>query len=91
MFNGSNVRFHTFRSSAGGGLGGFLLIPGIMLIVTAVAILIWPELLAYLVAMVLLFAGIALTLWGLSMRRLTRDPGPGRPPQNPETVYYEVR
>jgi hypothetical protein len=38
----------------------------------ALAILVWPELLAYLVAGVLLFAGIMLIGWSLALRQAER-------------------
>jgi hypothetical protein len=66
-------------------LGGWgLMAPGLLLIGVALAIILWPELLAYLVAGVLLMAGISLTAWGWSMRRLARR-------QSRSAVYYEVR
>jgi hypothetical protein len=45
-------------------LGWLLIGPGIVLTCLALAILLWPELLAYLVAMLLLVAGIGLIGWG---------------------------
>ena len=45
-------------------LGWLLLGPGIVLSCLAVAILLWPELLAYMVAMLLLFVGLVLVVWG---------------------------
>ena len=45
-------------------LGWLLLGPGIVLACLALAILLWPELLAYMVAMLLLFVGLALIGWG---------------------------
>lgn len=75
------VRFGNMRG--GGGL--FLLAPGIALILFALAILIWPELLAYMVASALLFAGISLTLWGWSAYRGTRRRG-----SSDTTVTYRV-
>lgn len=66
-------------------LGGWgLMAPGLLLTAMALAIILWPELLAYLVAGVLLLAGVSLTVWGWSMRRLARR-------QQRSTVYYEVR
>jgi cytochrome c oxidase assembly factor CtaG len=35
----------------------------------ALAILVWPELLAYMVASVLLFAGVTLMLWSWRLRQ----------------------
>lgn len=92
MFTGSPVfvRFGNYgRRVANGGVrsGGWWLVmmPGLLLTLTAMAILIWPELLAYMVASVLLFAGISLSLWGWSMhqaeKRQRRD----------NVVYYETR
>lgn len=67
------------------GAGLFLLVPGIALILFALAILIWPELLAYLVATMLLFAGVTLTLWGWSAYRAGR-----RRAGNDASVTYRV-
>jgi hypothetical protein len=52
------------------------LVPGISLILLALAIVLWPELLAYLVAGALLSLGLALTAWGWAMRQATRRPAP---------------
>jgi hypothetical protein len=49
-------------------------VPGIALILLALAIILWPELLAYLVAGAILTAGILLTAWGWAMRQATRRP-----------------
>jgi uncharacterized membrane protein len=46
-----------------------LMTPGVVLTLVALAILLWPELLAYMVASVLLFAGVTLMTWGWRMRR----------------------
>jgi hypothetical protein len=48
------------------------MVPGLLLILLALAIMLWPELLAYLVAGALLTAGLALTAWGWAMRQATR-------------------
>lgn len=62
-----------------------LMAPGLGLVLLALAILIWPELLAYLVAGALLFVGMTLTLWGWSMRQAAKAM------ESRETrVYYEV-
>jgi hypothetical protein len=86
MFNGSPffVRFESGRRLLSGGPWWMLMAPGLALIALALAILIWPELLAYLVASAILFAGIMLTLWGWSVRRALR-----RAPRQ-DQVYYEV-
>lgn len=54
--------------------GGWWLVmaPGLLLTVVALAILVWPELLAYMVAGVLLFAGVSLTTWAWALRRAER-------------------
>jgi hypothetical protein len=45
-------------------LAWLLIGPGIALSCLALAILLWPELLAYMVAMLLLFVGLVLVAWG---------------------------
>jgi hypothetical protein len=45
-------------------LAWLLIGPGIVLSCLALAILLWPELLAYMVAMLLLFVGLVLVAWG---------------------------
>jgi Flp pilus assembly protein TadB len=52
------------------GVWWILMTPGVVLTLVALAILAWPELLAYLVASVLLFAGVTLMAWGWRMRRM---------------------
>ncbi|HXF61421.1 MAG TPA: hypothetical protein VNK95_07380 [Caldilineaceae bacterium] len=54
------------------GASWLLMAPGLMLIGLALAILIWPELLAYLVAGAILLAGIALTGWGWGLHQAAR-------------------
>ena len=49
-----------------------LMLPGLFLTLTALAILIWPELLAYMVAGVLLCAGISVMGWAWSLRQAER-------------------
>jgi hypothetical protein len=58
-----------FVGNDSGGLWWMLMTPGIFLTLVGLAILIWPELLAYTVAMVLLFAGVTLMVWSWRMRR----------------------
>jgi uncharacterized membrane protein len=58
-----------FPGNATGGAWWLLMAPGIALTLVALAILLWPELLAYMVASVLLFAGVTLMAWGWRIRR----------------------
>ena len=87
MFNGSQsfVRFSSGARHWAGLSWWLALAPGVALILLALAIVVWPELLAYLVAGSLLFAGITLTAWGLALRRAAR----ARVRQE-NVVYYEV-
>ena len=55
--------------NAMGGVWWVLMAPGIALTLVALAILLWPELLAYMVASLLLFAGVTLMAWSWRMRR----------------------
>lgn len=66
------------------GVWWVLMAPGLLLSLMAIAILVWPELLAYMIATVLLFAGISLTLWGWSMRKLSSQ-------TSQRTIYYEMQ
>ena len=61
-----------FTGNAAGGAWWLLMTPGLALTLVALAILVWPELLAYMVASVLLFAGLTLMLWSWRMRRVER-------------------
>ncbi len=74
MFTGSPIFIRVRESRfAPRGRGSWLwLAPGVTLLLLALAIMIWPELLAYLVAIVLAAAGAALTAWGWAMRKATR-------------------
>ena len=58
-----------FTGNGTGGVWWLLMGPGIALTLVALAILVWPELLAYMVASVLLFAGVTLMLWSWRLRR----------------------
>jgi hypothetical protein len=63
-------RFGTpFTGNGTGGVWWLLMAPGIALTLVALAILVWPELLAYMVASALLFAGVTLMLWSWRLRR----------------------
>ncbi len=66
------VRFGSSRWAPGGAAAWLWMAPGVALISLALAILVWPELLAYLVAGAILLAGITLTGWGWAMRQATR-------------------
>lgn len=77
MFNNipGYIRFRSYSQRLSGGGWWLVMAPGLALTFFALAILIWPELLAYLVATVLLFAGVSLTVWGWSMRQMERRRG----------------
>jgi hypothetical protein len=66
------VRFSSSQFAPKGRVSWLWLMPGLSLILLALAIVLWPELLAYLVAGALLTAGLALTAWGWAMRQATR-------------------
>ncbi len=70
------------RSRATNGVSWFVMAPGIFLTTIAVAIVIWPELLAYMVASALLFVGVSLMLWAWSLRRVEQ-----RTPQDAQVQY----
>lgn len=61
-----------FSGNAAGGAWWLLMTPGLALTLVALAILTWPELLAYMVASVLLVAGMTLMLWSWRLRRVER-------------------
>lgn len=79
------VRVHTAGQQVAQRGSWLVLAPGLMLTLMGIAIILWPQLLAYMVAGVLLFAGVSLLLWGWSLRRAERLRAQQR------TVYYEVR
>jgi hypothetical protein len=58
-----------FTGHATGGAWWLLMAPGITLTLVALAILLWPELLAYMVASILLFGGVTLMAWSWRIRR----------------------
>jgi uncharacterized membrane protein len=58
-----------FTGNTTEGAWWLLMAPGIVLALVALAILLWPELLAYMVAGVLLFAGATLMTWGWRLRQ----------------------
>jgi hypothetical protein len=77
------VRFRSSRFAPPAGASWLWLVPGLSLILLALAIVLWPELLAYLVAGAIMTAGIVLTVWGWAMRQATR-----RPTQQAEYKIY---
>ncbi|MEZ4860309.1 MAG: hypothetical protein R3C14_03350 [Caldilineaceae bacterium] len=85
MFTGSPffTRYQSRPSQSSSGMAWLLMAPGLFLTLLALAILIWPELLAYLVATALLFAGLSLIVWGWSMRRFTNHRSQGN------VIYYD--
>ncbi len=57
----------------GGGLGSSMITGGILLIVFGLAILAAPELLAYIVATVLVLSGVSALIAGMTMRKARKD------------------
>lgn len=66
------VRFQNFGRQTSSSPWWLIMAPGLMLISFGMAILIWPELLAYLVAFIILSLGITVTGWGWRLRQLER-------------------
>jgi len=64
-----------------------LIVPGVALMLLALAIVLWPELLAYLVAGAIMTAGVLLTGWGWAMRQATRRQMQSQPPPVQYRVY----
>jgi uncharacterized membrane protein HdeD (DUF308 family) len=87
MFTASPVfvRFGSNGRHTANGGWWLVMMPGLLLTLTAIAILIWPELLAYMVASVLLFAGVSLSLWGWSLRQAEKQQ------RRERLIYYETR
>ena len=86
------VQFNRFGQRFGGRVGGaaswLLMGPGLVLAAVGLAILIWPELLAYMVAGLLIFAGLTLAAWGWQLNQVQKRMG--NQMQNGYTgVYYE--
>jgi hypothetical protein len=73
MFTNSPIYGQVHRQGQRLGVGWAVMVPGLLLTLFAVAILVWPHLLAYLVATVLLFVGLLLTIWGGSIHRAERQ------------------
>ncbi|HRW11322.1 MAG TPA: hypothetical protein P5121_39760 [Caldilineaceae bacterium] len=71
--------------SGGNGLSLLVMIPGILLTLMALAILVWPELLAYMVAGAMLFGGLSLLTWGWRIQQLAK-----RAERQSTVVHYDV-
>lgn len=69
----SFVRFQQFGRQMPSSAWWMVTAPGLMLMALAVAILVWPELLAYMVAFLILSLGITVTGWGLRLRQVERN------------------
>ncbi|MDE0140860.1 MAG: hypothetical protein OXI80_10800 [Caldilineaceae bacterium] len=79
MFTGQQTSVRFFRtgqriSQKAGGFGRWLFIaPGLILILFGVAILLWPELLAYMVAGLFIAIGFSITGWGWRLSQRQRN------------------
>ncbi len=63
-------RVNRFASNIG---GWFLIGPGLSLVLFGLAILVWPELLAYMVAGLLIVAGATLAIWGWRVAQIQKQ------------------
>ncbi|MEM7537949.1 MAG: hypothetical protein AAF639_37610 [Chloroflexota bacterium] len=83
--NGASFEFSSMPnfSEQQSSIGWLAIGPGLILTAFAVSIIIWPQLLAYLVGSMFLLAGLSLTLWGMSVNRSIRRRGK-------TATYYEV-
>ncbi len=83
MFTGQQSAVRFFRtgqrmSQQAGGLNRWLLIaPGLSLVLFGLAILLWPELLAYMVAGLFIAVGFSVTGWGWRLSRRQRNAAAG--------------
>jgi hypothetical protein len=85
MFNETTFnRVYRFGRSNIGSAWWLVLGPGLLLSLMGLAILLWPELLAYMVAGALIFAGVSLSLWGWSLRLAQKQ-------VQRSVVHYEMR
>lgn len=91
------VRFSNYSRQMSSGAWWMVMAPGLLLVVMAVAILVWPELLAYMVASVILFVGLTLAGWGWTLRQTERrklnqqSNHVYKRSERPETVIYYER
>jgi len=81
------VNFRSSRFAPSARASWLWLVPGIALILLALAIVLWPELLAYLVAGAIMTAGVLLTGWGWAMRQATRYQSQRQAPPVQYRVY----
>lgn len=63
-------RVNSFASNIG---GWFLIAPGVSLVLLGLAILIWPELLAYMIAGMMIVGGGSLALWGWRISQMQKQ------------------
>lgn len=79
MFTGQQTSVRFFRTAQqrarqGGGLTSLLFAaPGLLLILFGISILLWPELLAYMVAGLFIAVGFSVTGWGWRLSRRQRN------------------
>lgn len=73
-FFGRFGRYGSHVNRVASNIGGWFLIgPGISLVLLGLAILIWPELLAYMVAGLFMVGGGTLALWGWRVAQMQKQ------------------
>lgn len=92
MFRGTPLflDFDGYGKRFGGVSGWLMIMPGLSLLLVGLAILIWPELLAYMVAGLFLVMGSTLSLWGWRLLRLARRRSSGPPKSAYEVRYQDI-
>jgi len=86
------IHINRYGQRFGRPAGGWLLMaPGLALVLFGLAILIWPELLAYMVASLLLFVGLTLLAWGWQMKQAQRQMEKRTQNGYNEIYYEEIR
>ena len=85
MFHGSSTFVRFGNAPLGQPIVVARLWAGVALMLLALAIIVWPQLLAYLIAGAIFFAGVTLAGWGLALRRAEQARARQR-----DAVYYEV-
>lgn len=66
----------------------FALFGGINLILLSIVIFVFPEILAYAVAALIMLAGISLSVYGLGAKRSQRNAASNQQGQAGQTIYY---